>query len=307
MAVRMTAYWKKNIVRHWQLYAIVSVPVAFLIIFNYVPLLGIQLAFKEFNPVQGIWGSPWVGGKQFAMFFESPFFWPIIKNTLLLSVYSLFIGAPAAILLALAMNEVGNQRFKKVVQMFTYAPYFISTVVLVGIINIVLSPSTGLYGQLTGLVGITDPIDILGDPSAFSSLFVWSAVWQETGYGAVVYLAALSGVNPELYEAARIDGATRLKKIFHIDLPAIRPTIIILFIMAIGGLLSVGFEKVFLLQNIMNLSTSEVISTYVYKIGLVHMNYSFAVAVGVFNSVIGFVLIFIANFLARKYSDSSLF
>jgi putative aldouronate transport system permease protein len=307
LTVRMTAYWKKKIVRHWQLYAIVAVPVAFLIIFNYVPLLGIQLAFKEFNPVQGIWGSPWVGGKQFTMFFESPFFWPIIKNTLLLSVYSLFIGAPAAILLALAMNEVGNQRFKKVVQMFTYAPYFISTVVLVGIINIVLSPSTGLYGQLTGLVGITDPIDILGDPSAFSSLFVWSAVWQETGYGAVVYLAALSGVNPELYEAARIDGATRLKKMFHIDLPAIRPTIIILFIMAIGGLLSVGFEKVFLLQNIMNLSTSEVISTYVYKIGLVHMNYSFAVAVGMFNSVIGFVLIFIANFLARKYSDSSLF
>ncbi|UVI31050.1 ABC transporter permease [Paenibacillus spongiae] len=307
MTVRMTAYWKKYILRHWQLYLIVAVPVAFLITFNYVPLVGIQLAFKEFNPIQGIWGSPWVGGKQFAMFFESPFFWPVIKNTLLLSVYSLLVGTPAAILLALALNEVKSQRFKKVVQMFTYAPYFISTVVLVGMLNIILSPTIGIYGQLTELLGIADPMDILGDPKAFSSLYVWSAVWQETGYGAIIYLAALSGVNPELYEAAKIDGASRVQKMVHIDLPTIRPTIIILLIMSIGGLLSVGFEKVFLLQNMLNLSTSEVISTYVYKIGLVHMNYSFAVAVGLFNSIIGFILIFSANLLARRFSESSLF
>ncbi|MCQ6559968.1 ABC transporter permease [Paenibacillus mendelii] len=307
MTIRMTAYWKKYILRHWQLYLIVAVPVAFLITFNYVPLVGIQLAFKEFNPIQGIWGSPWVGGKQFTMFFESPFFWPVIKNTLLLSVYSLLVSTPAAILLALALNEVKNQRFKKVVQMFTYAPYFISTVVLVGMINIILSPTIGIYGQLTELLGVADSIDILGDPKAFSSLYVWSGVWQETGYGAIIYLAALSGVNPELYEAAKIDGASRVQKMVHIDLPTIRPTIIILLIMSIGGLLSVGFEKVFLLQNMLNLSTSEVISTYVYKIGLVHMNYSFAVAVGLFNSIIGFILIFSANLLARRFSESSLF
>ncbi|OPA80524.1 sugar ABC transporter permease [Paenibacillus selenitireducens] len=307
MFVRTVSLWRKNIYRHWQLYCIVALPVLFLITFNYVPMFGIQIAFKEFNPMQGIWHSPWVGGKQFEMFFESPYFWPIIQNTLLLSVYALCIGTPAAILLALALNEVKNQRFKKIVQMFTYAPYFISTVVLVGMINIILSPTTGLYGQLSHLFGVQNVFDILGESKAFSSLYVWSGVWQETGYGAVIYLAALANVNPELYEASKIDGATRLQKIIHIDLPTIRPTIIVLLILAVGGLMSVGFEKVFLLQNMLNLSTSEVISTYVYKIGLVNTNYSFAVAVGLFNSVVGFILIFTTNVLARKYSDSSLF
>lgn len=191
--------------------------------------------------------------------------------------------------------------------MFTYAPYFISTVVLVGMINIILSPTTGLYGQLSHLFGVENVYDILGESKAFSSLYVWSGVWQETGYGAVIYLAALANVNPELYEASKIDGASRIQKIIHIDLPAIRPTIIVLFILAVGGLMSVGFEKVFLLQNMLNLSTSEVISTYVYKIGLVNTNYSFGVAVGLFNSVVGFILIFTTNVLARKFSDSSLF
>ncbi|MCJ8012212.1 ABC transporter permease subunit [Paenibacillus sp. KQZ6P-2] len=306
MFVRTVSLWK-NIYRHWQLYCIVALPVLFLITFNYVPMFGIQIAFKEFNPMQGIWHSPWVGGKQFEMFFDSPYFWPIIQNTLLLSIYALCIGTPAAILLALALNEVKNQRFKKIVQMFTYAPYFISTVVLVGMINIILSPTTGLYGQLSHLFGVDNVYDILGESKAFSSLYAWSGVWQETGYGAVIYLAALANVNPELYEASKIDGASRIQKIIHIDLPAIRPTIIVLLILAVGGLMSVGFEKVFLLQNMLNLSTSEVISTYVYKIGLVNTNYSFAVAVGLFNSVVGFILIFTTNVLARKYSDSSLF
>ncbi|SDO35363.1 carbohydrate ABC transporter membrane protein 1, CUT1 family (TC 3.A.1.1.-) [Paenibacillus sp. yr247] len=298
---------KKRTLRHWQLYLIVLLPTIFLITFNYVPMLGIQLAFKEFSPVKGIWGSPWVGGKQFNMFFTSPFFWPVIRNTLLLSVYSLLIGTPAAIFLALAMNEVPSQRFKKVVQMITYAPYFISTVVLVGIINIVLSPSTGIYGQFAHLFGIEQAYDILGQPKAFPSLYVWSGVWQETGYGAVIYLASLANINPEMHEASKIDGASRLQRIINIDLPAIRPTIIVLLILSVGGLLSVGFEKVFLLQNMLNLDASEVISTYVYKIGLVNTNYSFAVAVGLFNSIVGFILIFTTNLLAKKYSDSSLF
>ncbi|QHT59828.1 sugar ABC transporter permease [Paenibacillus lycopersici] len=302
-----TASLQRRVLRHWQLYLILLLPTVFLITFNYVPMFGVQIAFKEFSPVKGIWGSPWVGGKQFDMFFTSPFFWPVIRNTLILSVYALLIGTPAAIFLALALNEVPSRRFKKVVQMTTYAPYFISTVVLVGILNIVLSPSTGIYGQFAHLFGIDQIYDILGQPKAFSSLYAWSGVWQETGYGAVIYLASLANINPELHEASRIDGASRLQRIIYIDLPSIRPTIIILLILSVGGLLSVGFEKVFLLQNTLNLNTSEVISTYVYKIGLVNTNFSFAVAVGLFNSVVGFVLVFATNLLARKYSDSSLF
>lgn len=299
--------WIKNIYRHWQLYLIVALPAVFLITFNYVPLFGALIAFKEYNPIQGIWNSPWVGMKQFDLFFNSPFFWPILRNTLMLSVYALCVGMPAAIILALCLNEVTNQRFKKVVQMVTYAPYFISTVVLVGMINIILSPSTGLYGQISKLFGITPSLDLFGDPQIFSSLYVWSGVWQETGYSAVIFLAALAGVNPELHEAAKIDGASRLQKIWNIDLPTIRPTIIVLLILSVGGLLSIGFEKVYLLQNIMNLSHSEIISTYVYKVGLINTNYSFGVAVGLFNSVVGFILIVTTNLLSRKFSDSSLF
>lgn len=297
----------RNITRHWQLYILIAMPVAFLITFNYIPMVGAQIAFREYNPIQGMWNSPWVGMKQFNFFFNSPYFWPVINNTLRISVYSLLVGIPASIFLALALNEVKNRRFKRTVQMATYAPYFISTVVLVGMMEIILSPTSGLYGQFSSLFGISSPADIMGSPAAFPSLYVWSGIWQETGYGAIIYLAALSGVNPELYEAARIDGASRLRKIIHIDLPSILPTVIILFILSIGGLLGVGFEKVYLLQNALNQSTSEIISTYVYKVGLIDSNFSFAVAVGLFNSVIGFILIIVANFIAKKVSDSSLF
>ncbi len=297
----------KKMMRHWQLYLVIALPTAFLITFNYIPMLGAQIAFKDYNPVQGIWNSPWVGWKHFEFFFGSPYFWPVIKNTLTISIYSLVVGIPSAIFLAVALNEVKHLRFKKTVQMVTYAPYFISVVVLIGMMQIILSPSTGLYGQLARLFGIDSPPDVMGSPAAFASLYVWSGIWQETGYGAIIYLAALSNVNPELYEAAKMDGATRLHKIVHIDLPAIRPTIIVLFILAVGGLLGVGFEKVYLLQTPLNLSASEIIATYVYKIGLIDANYSFAVAVGLFNSVVGFILILIANFIARKVSESSLF
>lgn len=299
--------YAKKIKRHWQLYLIIALPLAFLITFNYVPMLGVQIAFKNYSPIKGIWNSPWVGMQHFTLFFNSPYFWPVIKNTLKISIYALLVGTPATILLALALNEVKNRRFKRIVQMATYAPYFISTVVLVGMMEIILSPTTGLYGQFAHALKISTPPDLMGSPFAFPSLYVWSGVWQETGYGAVLYLAALSNVNPELYEAARIDGASRLQKIIHIDLPAIQSTIIVLFILSIGGLLGVGFEKAFLLQNPLNLSTSEIIATYVYKIGLVDSNFSFAVAVGLFNSIIGFILILCANFLAKRLTDSSLF
>ncbi|GMA61091.1 ABC transporter permease subunit [Alicyclobacillus fastidiosus] len=297
--------WKR-IHRHWQLYLVIAVPLAFLITFNYVPMLGAQIAFRDYNPIQGMWHSPWTGFSEFSDFFKSPYFWPLIRNTLTLGIYTLVISTPAAVILALALNEVRNERFKRIVQMFTYAPYFISTVVLVGIMQIILSPSTGLLGQLAHLFGANPP-NVLGNPTAFPSVYVWSGIWQETGYGAVIYLAALSNVNPELYEAARIDGASRFQKMLHIDVQSIKPTMIILVILAVGNVLRVGFEKVYLLQNNLNLSTSEIISTYVYKMGLLNANFSFAGAVGLFDAIVGLILIFAVNLIARRVSDTSLF
>lgn len=303
----MTSTIGKRIGRHWQLYLIAALPLGFLITFNYIPMVGAQIAFRDFVASKGIWGSPWVGMKYVDSFLNSPFFWPIIKNTLTISFYQLLVGTPAAVILAFMINEIKHRRFKKLIQMTTYVPYFISTVVLIGIMDIILSPSAGLLGQFAGLFGVASPPDIMGKASAFPSLYVWSSVWQETGYGAVIYLAALSGVNPELYEAAKLDGASRMRKIMHIDFPAILPTIVVLFVLGIGGLLGLGFEKTYLLQNPTNLSTSEIISTYVYKVGLVDSNFSFSVAVGLFNSVVSLILILFVNYSAKKLTDSSLF
>lgn len=298
---------RQRIVRHWPLYAIIALPTAFLLVFSYWPMVGVQIAFRNFNPVQGIWGSPWVGLQQFELFLSSPYFWPLVKNTLVLSLYYLIVSIPCSLILALALNEVKHVRFKKTVQMFTYAPYFISTVILVGMIQIMLSPTSGPLALFSSLLGNNNPPNVLASADSFSSVYVWSGIWQETGYAAIIYLAALASVNPELYEAARIDGASRLQKIRYIDLPGIASTIIILMILSVGGLLSIGFEKVFLLQNNLNLSSSEVISTYVYKIGLVNADFSFATAISLFNSVIGLILITAVNYSARKVSDSSLF
>lgn len=297
--------WLK-IWRHWQLYLIISVPLAFLITFNYVPMIGVQIAFRDYNPIGGIWGSPWTGWLQFQYFFQSPYFQPLIQNTLTLSLYSLLVGTVATIVLALALNEVKHAWFKRMVQMTTFAPYFISTVVLVGMMMIVLAPTGGPLAQIIELFGGRSP-DLFSEPNVFPSLYVWSGVWQETGYGAVIYLAALANVNMDLYEAARVDGASRWDKIRFIDFPAIKPTVIILTILSVGNLLGVGFEKVYLLQNPLNLSTSEIISTYVYKTGLLYDNFSFSAAVGLFNSVISLILILIVNLVARKVSDISLF
>jgi putative aldouronate transport system permease protein len=291
----------------WQLYLLVSVPTVFLIVFNYIPMLGTQLAFRQYNPLQGIWGSPWIGTQEFANFFASPYCWPIIQNTLVLGVYSLAVGTPASIILALMLNEVKHAWFKKTVQTVTFMPYFISTVVLIGMMNIMLSPNVGLFGQIYSFFGNQHAPDLLGDPNAFPSLYVWSGVWQTTGWGAVIYLAALASVSPALYEAAKIDGASRWQRMLHIDFPAIKPTIVVLTILAAGNVMAVGFEKVFIMQNPLNLGTSEVINTYVYKIGLVNDDFSFSAAVGLFNSTVNFVLILTVNFVARWVSDTSLF
>jgi putative aldouronate transport system permease protein len=297
-----------KIARHWQLYILIAAPTAFLLIFNYWPMIGVQLAFRAYNPRLGMWGSPWVGMQEMNLWLQSPYFWPVLQNTLVIGVYSLIVGTCASIVLALALNEVKHRWFKSTIQTVTYIPYFVSVVVLVGMMQLLFATRDSPWARLYGAFGIHPVPDLFGNPNAFSSLFVWSGVWQATGYGAVIYLAALSSVNPDLYDAARIDGASRLQRMLHIDWQAIRPTVIVLVILAVGGLLNAAsFEKAYLLQNPLNLSTSEVISTYVYKIGLLNSDFSFAAAVGLFNSVVGFVLLLITNLVARVVSETSLF
>ena len=291
--------------RHWQLYLLVIPPVLYFIIFKYLPMANAVLAFKNYNVVKGLWGSPWVGTQYFEMFFRNPAFATLIKNTLYISFYQLIVGFPIPILLALALNEVKSARFKKTVQMVTYAPYFISTVVMVSIIMLFLSPRLGIVNTIAGALGF-EAINYLGEPGMFRTIYVLSDVWQTMGYSAVIYLAALAGVDPSLYEAAKVDGANRLQKILNVDLPGILPAAVIILILSVGNIMALGFEKMYLLQNPLNLSTSEIISTYVYKIGLLNANYSFATAVGLFNSLINLVLLLVVNAVAKRASNTSL-
>lgn len=291
--------------RHWELYLLVLLPVLYLLVFKYIPMIGVQIAFKDFNVIKGIWGSPFVGLKHFHEFFASPNFWLLIKNTIGISFYSLIAGFPVPIVLALALNEVRTGFFKRSVQMITYAPHFISTVVMVSIIILMLSPHVGIVDHFFSLLGMP-MTNFLGIPEFFKSIYVWSGIWQEMGYASIIYIAALAGVDPSLYEAARIDGASRWKKIIHIDLPSLIPITVIMLILSLGSVMGVGFEKIYLMQNPLNASSSEVISTYVYKVGLLGANFSFSAAVGLFNSVINLILLLTVNFFARKVSETSL-
>jgi len=291
--------------KHWQLYVIATLPIAYILIFRYWPMVGAQIAFRKFNVIQGMWKSPWVGFDHFVRFFTSHSFWILIRNTLYINAIGIVFGFPAPIILALMLNEVKAKTFKRTVQMVTYAPFFISTVVMVSIIITFLSPRTGAWGYLMRFIG-QEPVDLMARAGLFRWIFVGSGIWQGTGYGAIIYLAALAGVNPELYDAARIDGASRLQKIRNIDIPSIMPTIVILLILNAGEIMNVGFEKIYLMQNPLNLETSEVIATYVYKIGLINANYSFGTAVGLFNSVINMLLIVIVNQIARRVGETSL-
>lgn len=291
--------------RRGRLYVMLIIPVAYVIIFCYVPMSGVLIAFEDYSLRKGVWGSPWVGVKHFQEFFSTPVFKQLIVNTLTLSVYGFAAGFPAPIILALALNECKRTRFKKTVQMITYAPYFISTVVMVSIIIQFLHVRTGLINNVMVLLGI-EAYDFMGNPSAFSSIYVWSGVWQGVGYSAVIYLAALSGVDQSLQEAAIIDGANKFQRVYHVDLPGILPTIVIQMILSLGSLLSVGYEKVFLMQNSLNMSQSEIISTYVYKRGLEDIQYSYSTAVGLFNSVVNLLLLCTANAIARRVNETSL-
>jgi putative aldouronate transport system permease protein len=275
------------------------------VIFNYIPIYGLQIAFKDYKAALGILGSPWAGFKHFIDFAKGYYFWRLIGNTFAISVYQLIVGFPIPIILALMLNEVKG-KLRNVLQTIFYAPHFISLVVLVGIINTMFSPSIGIVNTLLENIGM-ERVYFLALSTTFRHFYVWSGVWQQMGWNAVIYLAALSGVDPELHEAARIDGASLFQRIRYINLPSIQPTIVILFILAVGGIASVGYEKVYLLQNDLNIDVSEVISTYVYKRGILNNNYSFSAAVGMFNNMVNLVMLLLANGISRKVNETSLF
>jgi ABC-type polysaccharide transport system permease subunit len=295
----------KRLKKNWQLYIFLLPSLAGLILFSYVPMYGIQLAFRDYNPLRGIIGSPWVGFENFTRFFNSPQFQNLLINTLAISFYSLIVGFPIPIILALGLNYVADLRFKKAVQSITYAPYFISTVVLVGILNIFLSTDGGLINQLVKLFG-RDPILFMGQSRFWRHIYVWSGVWQSMGWNAVIYIATLAGVSAEMHEAATIDGATKFQRVFWIDLPMILPTIVITLILSCGSIMGIGFEKAYLMQNPLNLGVSEIISTYIYKIGLVNSEYGFSTAVGLFNSVVNCIVLLTVNQVAKRMSKTSL-
>jgi putative aldouronate transport system permease protein len=287
----------------WQLYVLILPAIIYLGIFNYGPMYGIQIAFKEFRPSLGIWQSPWIGFSNFIRFVTFPDFLKMIRNTLSITVYQL-ATFPCAVILAIMFNEMHNAKFKKVVQMVTYAPHFLSTVVLCSLVLLMLAPEGPINNALVSL-GLS-PVEFMFRPKYFASIYVWSGVWQNIGWGSIIYLAALSGVSPELIEAAKIDGAGRLQVVWHVNIPSILPTIIITFILSTGGMLNVGFEKIFLLQNPLNLDTSRVISTYVYEMGIGGAQFSYASAIGLFNNVVNIILLLTVNAISRKVSEIGL-
>lgn len=293
--------------RRWGLYLLLLIPVVYVFIFNYVPMYGVTIAFKRYRIKSGIMGSPWVGFYQFERLFSNVKFTQILGNTLRISLYSLLAGFPVPILLAIGLTHLNSNRYRRTVQLVTYAPHFLSTVVIVGLINQLFSMHSGIVNRLLETMGMAK-VNYLGTADYFRHMYVWSGVWQDAGYSAIIFISALAGVDPQLHEAAAIDGANMWKRIWHIDLPGILPTITIMLILRMGSLMSVGFEKIFLMQNSTNLAVSEVIETYVYKQGITASkpDFSYATAVGLFQNVISFVLVMSANFISRRVSDFGL-
>lgn len=295
----------KQMKRHWQLYILILPALIYFLIFCYAPMYGIQLAFKDYNALLGITKSPWVGFDHFIRFFRSYQFEKLLKNTISLSLWQLILGFPIPVILALSLNYARNAKFKRFVQTITYAPHFISIVVLVGMLNIFFAIKGGIVNQIITAFG-GEAILFMGKEKYFQPLFVGSGIWQNMGWNAIIYLATLSGVSPELHEAAVMDGASKLKRVLHIDIPSILPTIIIMLILNFGQLMGIGFEKAYLMQNSLNMGKSEIIATYVYKIGLIDAQYGFATAVGLFNSIINFILLIVVNKISSKVSETSL-
>lgn len=295
----------RSIIKNWDLYLLILPVIIYFLLIKYLPMYGIQIAFKDFSPVKGVWGSNWVGFKHFIRFFNNYQFATLMKNTIGLSLFQLAVAFPLPILFALMVNEVGKKWFKKSVQSITFMPHFLSTVVLVGMVIAVLSPSTGILNNIIQLFG-GEPVYFMTEPSMFKSIYVFSEVWQNMGFSSVLYIAVLAGIDKHLYEAAMIDGASKFQRLIHIAIPSLIPTAIIMFIFQCGSIMDISFEKIYLMQNDLNISASNVISTYVYEMGLLGSQFSFASAVGLFNSVINFTLIIFVNYIAKKYGETSL-
>lgn len=295
----------RSLKKDYILYLLLLIPVLHTLIFKYVPMAGVVIAFKDFNPMEGIFGSPWVGVKWFQKFLGDPKFWQVFRNTILLSLYNLLWTTPAPILFALLLNEMGGKRLKKAVQTVSYLPYFISTVVMVGILSQLLSPTTGVVNHIMSIFGM-EPIMFMGESGWFRTIYIGSAIWQGTGYSAILYFAALTNIDQELYEAAYIDGAGRGARMRYISLPGILPTIMVMFLLNIGNIMQVSFEKVILLQKPITVDVSEVINSYVYKRGLLNMDYSYGTAMGLLQSLIGFILVITANAVSKRATETAL-
>jgi len=295
----------KQMAKRVDLYLMLLLPIVWYLIFHYGPMYGLQIAFKNFNPAKGIIGSSWVGFDHILRFFDSFYFWRLLWNTLSINLFSLLIAFPISILLALIVNEIRSKTFSKILQNITFIPHFISVVVIVGILNVFLSPTTGPINSLIEALG-GSPIRFLEEAGWFKTIFIGSNIWQNMGWQSIIYIAALSGVNPQLYEAAKIDGASRLRRVWHISLPGIVPVIVIMLILDIGHFMDIGFEKILLMQNNLNIESSDVISTFVYTTGILKGEYSYTAAIGLFNSVINLILLLLVNRFARKVSETSL-
>lgn len=296
---------KEEIRRNYALYLMIFPAFALVAIFAYIPMYGIIMAFQDYDPYLGIWGSEIIEFQNFTYFFSNKAFGEILWNTFSISLYSLIVGFPLPIAFALGLNSVGNKAFKKTLQMISYAPYFISVVVIVAMLNAFLDLRTGIFNKMIELVGLPAQ-DFMSDAGAFKSIYVLSGLWQTLGWNSIIYIATLTSVDVSLYEAADLDGANKLQKIIFIDLPSIAPTTMVLLILSVGNILSVGFEKTYLMQNDLNMSSSEVISTYVYKMGIISQDYGLGTAVGLFNSVVNFIFLLTVNTIAKKTNGYSL-
>ena len=301
-AITLERSLKKRIMDNWQLYAMLLIPIVLTIIFKYIPMYGIQIAFRDYKASRGMWGSEWVGLEWFARFFSAPTCTRMIKNTVLLSLFSLLWSFPIPIILALMLNQMRFQRFKRVTQTVLYAPHFISIMVVCGMLRIFLSPTGGLLNLIAGT-----SIDFLTESSAFRTIYIASGIWQDAGWGIIVYMAALSNIDTSLYEAAKVDGASLFQRILNIDIPELTSIMVLNLIMSAGGLMNVGFEKVWLLQTELNKATSDVIAVYVYQQGIENAKYSYSTAVGLFNTVVNIILLIVVNKIAGKISEDTSF
>lgn len=305
MGVKRGVRMKKAIRRDWQLFVLCALPMLYFIIVHYIPMYGVQIAFKNFKAVDGIWGSAWCGLEHFKRFFSSSQFWPLIKNTLGLSFLQILLGFPIPIILAIMLNQVKSQKYRKFVQSVAYCPHFISIVVLTGMLYIFLSPRNGIINNVIQTFG-GEPLFFLGEAKYFKLTFVLSGIWQNAGWSAIIYIAALAGISQDLYEAAQVDGANKWQRIRHIDIPGILPTIVMMLTLEVGKVMSLGFQKAYLMQNAQNLAASEIISTYIYKVGLIDAQYSYSTAINLFNNVINIILLVSMNKLAKKMTNNSL-